>query len=381
MKVWLTLAGALLAAAARAGEGVWTSFGPESALIRAIAIDPGDAQRVYAAVTEDAPPYQGTISLGTRRGSEWEPVLEAGEGDWILSLVADGGTPGTLYAFDIGGKVWRTRDGGATWDVVSSLGRVDGALALSASDPGALYLAGEDCNCRNGGHCPPVFCGAAVLLSRDGGASFGRLGPGPGGYYCSAFAADPLQANVLYAGTNVGLFATLDGGATWNRISAAIDGPCPTVSTVAVDPHDEKSILVGFFQSGQGPLDAPIPCGAAYASDDGGATWRQLHGLPIHVTSFVFGPAGSRHLYAAAGNTLGTSVNVYRSNDGGERFDVLADGLQGRSPQQLASDPAAQQLYVSTDRGVFDLEVLDDRTVTPPHHRQAAPRSPPDRQR
>jgi photosystem II stability/assembly factor-like uncharacterized protein len=138
-----------------------------------------------------------------------------------------------------------------------------------------------------------------------------------------------------------------------------------------LDPHDRQSILVGFFQSGSSP------CGGAYLTGDAGNSWKRLSGLPMHATSFLFGPAGTGRLYAAAGTASGASV--YESADGGDHWTVLAGGLAGRYPQQLVADAGAQQLYVSTDGGVFDLEVLESRSIAPATTRKAATRTLTDR--
>jgi len=355
-----------LAAVALGGSGLWTSAGPAPALISAIAIDPSDPTRLYASVFDTSTGLvRGRIYRGTARGTSWQPLVQTPSNSWVLSLAADPSAPGTLYAFVSSGDLQKSLDGGATWNSVASFGRSSGSLAFSAADPMALYLAGASCNCGPTG-CLPGDCAAAIFRSRNGGASFDTLPLGSGSFV-TAFAADPTRANLLYAGTDAGLFDTVDGGATWGRISKTIDGPCPLVSALALDPRDSQSILVGFFQSGSSP------CGGAYLTADAGNSWKRLNGFPIHATSFLFGPEGAGRLYAAAGAAGGASV--YESADGGDHWTVLAGGLAGHYPQQLVGDASAQQLYVSTDGGVFDLEVLESRSVAPAPARRTATRT------
>jgi len=371
--LWLPFAGGLLsvAASALAGSGLWTTAGPAPALISAIALDPSDPARLYASVFDSSTGLvRGEIYRGTGRGSSWQSLMQTPANSWVLSLAADPSTPATIYAFVSSGDLQKSLDGGSTWSSVASFGRSSGSLAFSAADPGALYLAGASCTCGPTG-CLPGDCVAAIFRSRDGGANFDTLPLGTGSFV-TAFAADPTHANVLYAGTDAGLFDTVDGGATWGRISKTIDGSCPLVSALTLDPHDNQSILVGFFQSGSSP------CGGAYLTGDAGNSWKRLNGLPMHATSFLFGPEGAGRLYAAAGTASGASV--YESADGGDHWTVLAGGLAGHYPQQLAGDASAQQLYVSTDGGVFDLEVLEGRSIAPATARKAATRTLTDRQ-
>ncbi|HEY7112877.1 MAG TPA: hypothetical protein VIA45_08090 [Thermoanaerobaculia bacterium] len=364
---WPLIAGILLSTngAARAGEGVWSTNGPAASLVSSVAIDPADATRIYAAVFDTSTGLViGKVYRGSGRGATWEPLTQTAANKYVLSVAADPSNAATLYAFVSSGDLRKSTDGGATWSSAASFGSSSGTLAFSPADPAALYVAGANCQCGPTG-CLPGDCAAAIFRSRDGGATFDTLPLGTGSYV-TAFTADPTRANVLYAGTDTGLFTTLDGGATWGKISQTI-GACSLVSALALDPHDNRSILVGFFQGGA------TPCGGAYLTADAGGSWKRLNGLPIHATSFLFGPEGTGILYAAAGTASGATV--YRSGDGGTTWTVLAGGLSGRYPQQLVGDASAQQLYVSTDGGVFDLEVLDVRAVAPPAKRKAAPRS------
>lgn len=366
--LWLPFTGGLLsiAGSALAGSGVWTTAGPAPALISAIALDPSDPGRLYAAVFDSSTGLvKGEIYRGSGRGSSWQPLMQTPSNSWVLSLAADPSTPATIYAFVSSGDLQKSVDGGATWNPVASFGRSSGSLAFSAADPGALYLAGASCSCGPTG-CLPGDCVAAIFRSRDGGANFDTLPLGTGSFV-TAFVADPTRANVLYAGTDAGLFDTVDGGATWGRISKTIDGSCPLVSALSLDPHDNQSILVGFFESGSSP------CGGTYLTDDAGGSWKRLNGLPMHATSFLFGPEGTGRLDAAAGTASGASV--YESADGGDHWTILAGGLAGHYPQQLVGDVSGQQLYVSTDGGVFDLEVLESRSIAPAKARKAAPRT------
>ncbi len=98
----------------------------------------------------------------------------------------------------------------------------------------------------------------------------------------------------------------------------------------------------------------------------------------MHATSFLFGPEGTGHLYAAAGTA--SEASVYESADGGDHWTILAGGLAGHYPQSLVGDASGQQLYVSTDGGVFDLEVLESRSIAPATGRKAATRNVADRQ-
>ena len=118
------------------------------------------------------------------------------------------------------------------------------------------------------------------------------------------------------AAGDTGLFATHDGGKSWERVGAA--GDLPTVWTLAVDPSDPKTVFAGTRPTG------------VYRSRDGGWTWKRLD-VPAatecsigqaFVTRVLVDQDDPRIVWA------GVEIDgVYRSLDGGDTWTHMEKGL------------------------------------------------------
>jgi photosystem II stability/assembly factor-like uncharacterized protein len=103
--------------------------------------------------------------------------------------------------------------------------------------------------------------GAGVFASRDGGLTWQRRGAGlPADVGVSGIAVSQSSASLVYVSTWAhGAYRSDDAGASWRRIH-----PAATVSDVAVDPTDPDTVYLGGAST------------ANYKSTDGGVTWTQL---------------------------------------------------------------------------------------------------------
>ena len=269
------------------------------------------------AAAEGAPLlYAGTEMAGPSRssngGATWLPA-QVPERIRVVDLVIDRRNPRVVFAaaqtptFD-GAGVLRSLDGGASWQPVNhgltglnDLGveaplRVPD-LAVDPFDALKLYAATED----------------GLYQTRDRGASWQQVGLD--GYFVFALAVDPFRQGALFASVyqnqtqEVGLLASLDGGATWTSSGQGIQGDRPVFNVLVVHPTSPNTV----FALGNG--------WPTYVSRDGGATWTSL-GQPL--VSLAFGPGGA--LFGAPYDTFG----VLKSVDGGltwSRAGELPDGI------------------------------------------------------
>jgi photosystem II stability/assembly factor-like uncharacterized protein len=124
--------------------------------------------------------------------------------------------PETLYAIDfyldgfaVPGSLWRSTDGGGTWQEVYSFDPV--ALAFDPATPGLLYLADQI---------------EGILRSRDGGTTWEPVASSIGDYRPTTLLVDRLDPSILYAGTQGnGVWRSRDQGATWQPFSTGLIGP------------------------------------------------------------------------------------------------------------------------------------------------------------
>jgi len=209
---------------------------------------------------------------------------------------------GTILVGTIGQGVMMSADAGASWTRASVRHGMHSDCIVKAllSDPwhpGAVY-AGTD---------------VGLYKSDDGGVRWSVLDTPMNGSMVWSMAIDPVDSNVMFAGTGTpsqpGIFRTADGGKTWDRLPVEIARDCPNVGIprptgIAVDPTDHRQVWVGLEVDG------------VRHSRDGGETWTKVNGqIPnqdVHNVLVVAGPP----------KAVFTVVNddVWRSTDDGETW-------------------------------------------------------------
>ena len=158
------------------------------------------------------------------------------------TIVALGESPkqaGVIWAGTDDGAVQMTRDNGKSWtDVTSRLagfpaGAFVSEVVPSRYDAGTAYVSVDD-------HRQNDY-GAFVWVTTDFGATFRRIDGGLNGEVVHTLTEDTRNADVLYVGTESGIFLTLDRGATWRRLRANF--PNVRVDEITIHPR-ENAMLV-----------------------------------------------------------------------------------------------------------------------------------------
>ena len=251
-----------------------------------VAVDPANTNVLFAENT--------FLSLGkTTNGDTVSPTWtsatngiteSSGNFLFIAPFTMDASNSQRLW---IGGRtIWRTTDGAASWTQASitdqlSPGRVS-ALAVAPTDSNSVIVGSS-----TGG----IFRNASAL-SATAGTAWANSSPRTG--YVSWVAFDPNSANVVYAtystfgGTHV--WKSFDGGASWTGIdgTGAAGLPDVPVHCLAVHPNDSARLYVG--------TDIGV-----FVSLDGGASWaRENTGFANVVTESltILGSGCNATLYA-----------------------------------------------------------------------------------
>jgi photosystem II stability/assembly factor-like uncharacterized protein len=262
-----------------------------------------------------------TVLVGTTKGA-FLVESDADRADWrvrgpfcdgwpINHLAADPET-GTIWAGGggdwHGAGVWRSEDGGASWEVVRLTRGVMDEWAEKDADFAAM--------------------------------TGWPLGPRPFGEEFKQIWSLCYAHGRLYAGTKpAGLLRSLDGGRTWERIEALTAHPSAAewspgaaglvLHTILTDPADPEKLWIGISAAG------------VFASEDGGASWERRNRL-----SNAPACAGHDHPAAPRDGEIGHCVHnmmrapgsadvlyqqnhhgVWRSPDGGRSWDDVTAGL------------------------------------------------------
>jgi len=161
----------------------------------------------------------------------------------------------TICVGTLGQGIWRSSDGGDTWLRVRHGLYSESAVRALAVHPSDARI---------------MYCGAdsGVYRSEDSGEHWERLDSPMNEIPIWALAIDPVDPNIIFAGTRpAALFRSTDGGQHWDKLSVQIAEECPNVgiprvTALVVDPVDHQHIWAGLEVDG------------VRHSKDGGKTWE-----------------------------------------------------------------------------------------------------------
>jgi len=318
--------------AGSASGGVWksvnggTSFKPifdsaNALSIGAIAIDPSTPENLWVGTGESW--VRNSVSIGdgiyksTDGGENWTNV-GLKDSEHIAKILVDPRNGNNVLACATGhlwddsdsGGVYRTTDGGKTWNkVLSGANRSTGCamLAMSAQAPGTVFATLWDFRrqawtFRSGGP------GSGIFKSTDGGAHWTELTSKtlPAKPYGRiAIQVAPSKPQTVYAmieSAKSALFRSDDGGANWTRLDASqymVWRPF-YFGNLIVDPKDPEKVF-----KVDGPLLLSVNGGKSFSVVSGGAH-GDFHDVWID-------PANTNNVI------IGDDGGLWRSRDGGTR--------------------------------------------------------------
>jgi len=240
------------------------------------------------------------------------------------------GHPFTFYMGTTGGGVWKTDDAGESWHNISDkffkAGSI-GAIAVAPSDINVIYV-GTGSNAPRGNVSP----GIGVYRSTDAGKSWKHVGLNEAGQI-GRIRIQPANPDIAYAaalghifGPNEerGVFRTLDGGTSWEKIlfvsekTGAVD--------LAIDVNNPRVLYAGMWTAERKPwtLTSGSEEGGLYKTVDGGDNWEKLEGgLPdgeVGKIGVAVSPVNSDRVWALIEAEDG---GVYRSDDAGKSWKQI----------------------------------------------------------
>lgn len=257
------------------------------------------------------------------------------------------------------GGVWKTTNAGNTYTpVFDKEGSYSiGCLAMDPDNPNVIWVGTGENNSQRS-----VSFGDGVYLSRDGGQSWKNLGLKES-EHIGKIIIDPRNSDVVYVaaqgplwrgGGDRGLYKTVDGGKTWERILHISDDT--GVNEVHFDPRNPDVLYACAYQRRRHvwTLINGGPESAIYKSTDAGKTWRKLtSGIPDCEKGRIgmaVAPANPDIIYAII-EAQDDKGGVFRSKDRGETWSKMS-GYNASSPQyyhELVCDPRNTDRVYSLD--------------------------------
>jgi photosystem II stability/assembly factor-like uncharacterized protein len=325
------------------GGTTWTHMGlDETQQIGRVVIDPAKPDVVYVAATGHlwgANRERGVFKT-TDGGKTWQHVLAIDNDTGAIDLTFAPDNSSIVYAalyrrrrtawgfegFSDASGIYKSADAGKTWKRLTrdlpqkQVGRI--GLSASRSKPGLLYAV-IDCAEGSTGFFSDTQKIGGVFRSEDYGETWKRMsGKAPRGFYFGQIRVDPTQPDRVYLlGFTVAM--SEDGGKTWqNDVSPGVHSD---MHALWIDPTRPERLVLGTD-------------GGVYASYDRGKSWSAINNFPagefyeVSVDNrkpyWVYGGlqdngnwGGPSALYANSGPRNGDWVFLL----GGDGFYVLAD--------------------------------------------------------
>ncbi len=351
------------------GPGSWVERGPYNVggRLTALAVDPNDPSHVWIGAAA------GGVFDSRDGGATWTPRFDAQSSLAIGSLavhptdsstvyVGTGEDNGGGYSFD-GDGVWKTTDGGASW---TPMGLQDtrriGRLAIDPSDPQRVFAAA-------GGNWFARDSNRGIYRSTDGGATWQQVlyvSDDTGGI---DVVIDPSDTRRIYAamwqrlseggswyvgGVNGGVWQSVDGGTTWAKLAAGL--PTGSVGRIglAIAPSSPSTVYALIIN------DDGVYMNGIYRSVDSGATWTRTStggdAFAFSTYGYYFGrirvdPSSPSTLYCL-------DAHLLKSTNGGKSLASIAgtvhpdwhDLVVDASGRMLAANDGG--FVASTDGGV-----------------------------
>jgi photosystem II stability/assembly factor-like uncharacterized protein len=280
----------------------------------------------------------GLLFTSSDGGATWKNIrFPAQFGAVLHALEVDPRSAATWYVGTESENSWlsgvyKTEDAGQTWTLLpATKGLAVWSIALWPKNPDVIAVGAS----------------TGVHLSRDAGSHWAHISPegDPEIRPVVSLAFDPVDANVIFAGTTHLPWKTADGGKNWNSIhQGMIDDS--DVFSIQVDPAKPERVFAS-------------ACSGVYGSTDGAARWSHLE-TPKGAfrTHFVaLDPANSEIVFA------GTTEGLLRSTDGGRSWrNVIAESVKSVAfdswvPGRVFFASTTAGLLVSTDSGATLREI------------------------
>lgn len=321
---------------------------------------PGDPFTVYVASAS------GGLWKTVNKGTTWTPIFEGQKVATFGDVAIFEGNPDILYvgtgeqnnrqSSSWGNGVYRSNDAGKTWTHLGlEATRHIGRMAVHPTNAEIAFVAAA-------GDLWKPTPDRGVYRTRDGGRSWEKV------LYVDTLSGatdiviNPADPSIIVAATyqrlrtpsgfNGGgpgsrLYKSTDGGTTWRQITAGIPAGDKGRIGLAIARSDPRVLIATIEHAGEG---------GTYRSEDGGDTWTRVNRLnprPMYYSKPVIDPTNANRVWIPG-------VTVYRSDDGGRNFRTLPTGptydvgLKGDHHAFWINPKDSRHVYLGGDGGLHE---------------------------
>ena len=242
------------------------------------------------------------------------------------------GKPNLFYFGAAGGGVWKTENGGETYENISDgyFGGSIGSISVSKSDNNVIYVGGGEVTVRGN-----VSSGYGIWKSVDAGETWVFSGL-PRSRHVPRIVIDPNNSDIVYAAVlgNIykptlerGVYKSIDGGQNWKRIlfsnqhSGAVE--------LVIDPSNPRILYASTWRLNRTPysLNSGGEGSALWKSIDEGKNWTEISlndGFAegtLGIIGVTVSPVNSQKVWAIVENK--DEGGIYHSDDGGSTWNYI----------------------------------------------------------
>jgi photosystem II stability/assembly factor-like uncharacterized protein len=309
----------------------------------------------------------GGVWKTTDFGRTWDPIFDDQPTGSIGDVAVAPSDPNIVYVasgegiqrpdLSVGDGIYRSSDAGKTWTHLGlAEGQQMGGLAVDPHDPNRVFVAVL-------GHPYGPNVERGVYRSTDGGKTWEKVLYKDENTGAVQVSIDPVNPQIVYAdlwagrqgpwengawdGPNSGLFKSTDGGTTWRQLTAGLPAPAQGLSRIGfcIAPSDPSRL---YATVAAGPSN-----GGIYRSDDAGESWKKLNsdqrfwGRGDDFAEVKADPKNKDIVYTA-------DVVVWKSTDGGMSWNAFKGAPGGDDYHRLWINPDHPEIMlVACDQGAI----------------------------
>ncbi|MEY3242257.1 MAG: hypothetical protein RIR11_3696 [Bacteroidota bacterium] len=278
-------------------------------------------------------PIQAQTTLTpTETGVNWRNVGPF-RGGRSAAVTGVAGQPNLFYFGGTGGGVWRTQDGGRSWECISDgfFGGSIGAIEVAPSDHNVIYVGGGEVTVRGN-----VSYGTGMWKSDDAGRTWKSIGL-KNSRHIPRLRVHPTNSDIVYAAVmgdlfkdsnDRGVYRSKDGGKNWEKV-LFVNSAAGAVD-LAMDPTNPRILYASTWRIRRNPhsLSSGGEGSSLWKSTDGGDSWVELiknEGMTkdtIGIIGVAVSAVRPDRVFAIVESKTG---GVFRSDDGGKTWKKTND--------------------------------------------------------